>query len=647
MFKVSTGLIMTIIVGLVCLIGFSDIPALATDASVTVNAMLDHVTVTPVNPSVPTTTSAYTFTVTAIYSNAPDADVTYSANWSSSNTSVATIGLHTGLATIITEGTTTVTAEYEGKSANTTLVVTAGTSPPSGGGGGGGGGGSGVSGSTTILTDINSEGLILVDTIAASNDGQTTLYLPEGTTAKNKYDQPLRTITIKESTELPEPPADCQLICIAYDIGPNGATFDPPVFLIYNYSDSQIPAGVAEENVVFATCQDGQWVRLEGGIVDTINNVVTVPISHLSLFTVVAYTSPARFEVSNLAVSPVDVHPYETITVRATITNTGDLTGSFEAILIVDSEVVRNQTKTLKGGSSETIAFDIIADTVGEHQVSLGNMVAIFVVKKSPTAATFTVSELKINPTSINSGEKVDISVYIENTGDLAGTYPIVLYVDDETMETREVALDGGGRMTLSFSFSADTIGKHTVKIGDFQGVFEVTSSSLPTIPELSSLELNGFSTTPDYDEITNTLVSVKIEYQMNETWTSETDSMLIMTVLHNGELLERIPLLTLEQPINNGKNGELNYIPSAGWIAGEYTFQVELYDGEDILQETLSHSLVVTPEAVTKVVSLWTLGTVIGIITILIIVMMTVIVYRRRDMLRNKPKIIRYVKYY
>jgi len=636
---------MTIIVGLVCLIGFSDIPALATDASVTVNAMLDHVTITPVNPSIPTTTSVYPFTITAIYSNAPDADVTYSANWSSSNTSVATVGLHTGLAAIMTEGTTTVTAEYGSKSANTTLVVTAGTSPPPGGGGGGGGGGSGVSGSITILNDINSEGLILVDTIAASGDGQTTLYLPEGTTAKNKYDQPMRTITIKENTESPEPPADCQLICIAYDISPNGATFDPPAFLIYNYSDLQIPAGVAEENLVFATYQDGQWISLEGGIVDTINNVVTVPISHLSLFTVVAYTSPACFKVSDLAVTPVDVHPYETITVRATITNTGDLTGSFEAILAVDSQVVRNQTKTLKGGSSETIVFNIIADTVGEHRVSLGSMVATFVVKKPVAITAITVSELKINPASINFGENVDISVFIENTGDLAGTYPLVLYVDDETMETRVVALDGGSSMTLKFSFSADALGEHTVNIGDLQGIFEVKPSSPPTEPKISYLGLNGLGTTPDYDEITNTLVSVRIEYQMNQIWTSEPDTRLIMTVLYDGELVEQIPLFTLGQMMDDGKTGELNYMPSAGWMAGEYTFKVELYDGDNILQDTLSHSLVVTREATTKVVSLWTLGAVIGIMTILIIVLLIIIVYCRREMLRNPVRIIRYFR--
>jgi hypothetical protein len=646
MVKISRRLLI-IIVGLVCLFGLSGIPTFATDASVTVNPMFDHITVTPLDPSVPTTTSTYQFNAMASYSNAPDAIVTDNTTWDSTNTSVATIDEH-GLATIITEGTTLITAEYQGETANTTLTVTAGTTPPPGGGGGGGGGGAPSSpGTVTFLNEyMNDEGLILVDAAATSEDGQIAVYLPEGTTAKNKYEQPLLAITFKEDTAPSEPPDDCQFVCLAYEIGPTGATFDPPAFLTFSYTDAQVPDGVSEENMVVATLQDGQWVELIGGIVDTVDNIITVPINHLSVYTVLAYTSPACFEVADLTVTPTEASPGETITVSVKLTNTGDLTGNSEVLLALDNEVVRNQIKTLQGRSSEKIVFTIVANTIGEHRVSIRNLVATFFIKKPPAAAAFTVSQLKINPASINSGDKVNISVFIENTGDLEGTYPIILLVDDETMETREIDLEGGGSMMLSFSFSAYAVGEHSINIDGLQGVFEVKSSSLPVVPDLHNLELNSLITAPYYDEITNTLISVRIEYHTNQTWASEPDARLMMTVLYNGELLEQVPLFTLDQLMEDGKTGELNYIPSAGWKAGEYTFQVELYNGEDILQDTLSHSLVITPEAVSKVVSWWTLGAVIGITIILIIVLLTVIVYRRRDMLTHKIKIIRYVKY-
>jgi hypothetical protein len=114
---------------------------------------------------------------------------------------------------------------------------------------------------------MNPFGLILADTTATSYDGQVTVYLSEGTTVKNKYDQPLVAITIKEKPATVDPPPDSRFICLAYKIGPAGATFDPPGFLLFSYSDAQVPPGVSEENLAVVTLQDGQWVELTGGIV--------------------------------------------------------------------------------------------------------------------------------------------------------------------------------------------------------------------------------------------------------------------------------------------------------------------------------------------------------------------------------------------
>jgi hypothetical protein len=644
--------ILALLLGLACLVATPFSNALADDmtASVTVNAVLDHITVTPLNPSVSLTDQTYQFTATAVYSNAPDNNVTNSANWTSSNNSVATIG-PTGLATLLNEGSTTIKAEYQGETANTTLEVTAGTSPPSGGGGGGGGGSGGggggdSNGSTTILAEyISAEGIFIMDATAESADGQITLFIPEGTVTRQKNGQPLYSVSINENNTPPLPPADCTFVCLAYDIKPGGTTFDPPALLTFKYYDSQVQyIGVNEENLVLVTWQDGMWVELKDCVVDAVNNTITVPISHLSLFTVMAHMSPASFEVTAMTVTPAEVYPDETVTVSATITNTGDLTGSFEAILTLDNEVVRNQTITLNTGASETIVFNIAANTVGEHQVSLGGLAATFVVKQPPATAAFTVEELNIDPVTLYAWDKANISVYIKNTGDLTGTYPITLSIDDVTVETREVILDGGGSMTVNFTFATDIVGTHRVSIGGLQGVLEV-KPSLPTpVPEISGLELNSFSTTPIYDKATNTLISVGIKYQMNQSWGPMPDARLVMTVFHNGEMLEQVPLFTLSQINEDGRTGELSYIPVAGWKTGEYVFRAVLYDNENAVQESLLHNLIVTSEEIGKVFSWWALGAVIGIASILIIVLLILVLYCRRDMLKNPAGVIRYI---
>ncbi|MFC2004944.1 Ig-like domain-containing protein [Chloroflexota bacterium] len=77
--------------------------------------------ITPDNPEI-TSGRTQQFIATGTYSDNSTADITASANWTSDNTSVATIDA-AGLATGIAAGNTTITAVLDGISANTTLTV--------------------------------------------------------------------------------------------------------------------------------------------------------------------------------------------------------------------------------------------------------------------------------------------------------------------------------------------------------------------------------------------------------------------------------------------------------------------------------------------------------------------------------------------
>jgi hypothetical protein len=513
--------------------------------------------------------------------------------------------------------------------------------PPSGGGipgGGGGGGGAsgGMAGITNLRGRISADGFMLEDVIAADANSNVELWLSEGTFARNKYGQALTSLTIAPEEEVQSPAQGSAIIGQSYQIEPDGATFGDSVTLVFSYSPSEIPGGVPVDNFYIALWEPDTmtWTDL-GGTVDTEANTVSVPISHLSTYVLMIHNRPAILVVENIILTPDEVSPGGAVTASIDIKNKGDLPGTYQANLMLDNAVMQTRTVTVDGGSSETIVFTIILDAFGEHQVSLGGLTSTFIVEKPLAAASFTMSQLRITPISVNIGEKVNVSVFIENNGDLAGTYPLTLFVDDLAVETREVVLEGSSSMTVSFSFTVGIMGEHTISIGDLEGVFEAASSSEISSIETAELELDEFSTTPNYDEITKTLKSVSIKYQMNQAWTSEPDARLIMTVFHDGELLEQVALFNVSHFTEDGMIGELNYVPATEWVTGEYIFQAELYKGEDLVQSTTGHSLVVTPEALTRVVSWWTLGVVIGIASVLIIVLLAVIVYRRRDMLR------------
>jgi hypothetical protein len=347
-----------------------------------------------------------------------------------------------------------------------------------------------------------------------------------------------------------------------------------------------------------------------------------------------AHTRPASFVTTGLVLSTDEATPGETITASIIINNEGDLTGTSEVNLLLDNQPLQSMKVTLAGGGSNTIVFNITPDSIGQHSANIGTMMANFMVKRPPTPANFTVSELKVEPLSSVSGDNINASVLVKNNGDISGTYGVTLMVDGAAVNSREIALASGGSGVVNFSFTPDAAGQHQVSIGSLMAQFEVKPYQTPAGNEPP--RLTGFSVVPDYDQATNTLAYARITYQMNQAWESIADMSLMLTVFHNTEFLEQVPLLTLSQRQTDGQTGELDYIPSTGWQSGEYSFRAELYQGENLVQDTALPKLTVAPQSTNRIISWKTLGIVIGSTLALGIAIVMVVLYFRRDTMRD-----------
>jgi len=123
-------------------------------------------------------------------------------------------------------------------------------------------------------------------------DEMMEIEISSGTTALTKDGDPLQSIEVDVvvvSEEIPPPPPGAYIVGHAYDLGPPGATFNPPITLTLHYVPGLIPEGVAEEDLVIAyyDVATGQWVSLPS-TVDTVNNTITAEVSHLTKFAVLA-----------------------------------------------------------------------------------------------------------------------------------------------------------------------------------------------------------------------------------------------------------------------------------------------------------------------------------------------------------------------
>ena len=251
------------------------------------------------------------------------------------------------------------------------------------GGGGGGGGGGGLPGVTNVIDSVTYSGRFTEDITAKSDDGEVKLNISKGTIGKKKGGQSLRIITMTKMGEPPAPPADSDVIGLVYDCSPDGATFDPPISMTFKYDPSLIPAGTSEENLVVAFWDEeaDEWVEL-AGTVDPDSNTITAEVSHFTAFTILIPTRPAAFTIADLVITPDEVEVGETVIISASVTNNGDLTGTYEVTLKINDAVMKTKEVEVAGGDSEKVSFRITGDTARTYTVDVNGLSGSFVVRE-------------------------------------------------------------------------------------------------------------------------------------------------------------------------------------------------------------------------------------------------------------------------
>ncbi len=108
--------------------------------------------------------------------------------------------------------------------------------------------------------------------------------------------------------------------------------------------------------------------------------------------------------------------------------------------------------------------------------------------------ATFTLSDLVINPLEAFVGESVQISVNLTNIGDVEGNQTVPLEINSVVKDSMNVTLAGNySSQIIEFTDIEMTSGNYSVKIGDLTGAFLIK----PAPPESSKIVLSNFLSNP------------------------------------------------------------------------------------------------------------------------------------------------------
>ncbi len=161
-------------------------------------------------------------------------------------------------------------------------------------------------GSISVVSIVSTTGVFTQSATLKSSDGNATVSITTGTTG-TLNGSPLSTITVTPQAVPPSAPTGSNIVGIAYDFGPSGAIFTPPITMTISYNPANIPTGVPETSlvVVFYNTTTNQWVVLPGSVDNSVAHTITVPVSHFTLFTVMTPTpSPSPSPSPTPTVSP-------------------------------------------------------------------------------------------------------------------------------------------------------------------------------------------------------------------------------------------------------------------------------------------------------------------------------------------------------
>lgn len=271
--------------------------------------------------------------------------------------------------------------------------------------GGGGGGGGAAPGETSLADLVDSRGIAIKDVGASSVDDKCTVVIDKGTKILQKSGYPANKISVVEQEYPQSPPADTKLVGSAYDLGPDGATFNPEIELTLAYDPKSIPTGVAEEDLVIFMWDttSGKWIELEGCTVDTINHTITGKVAHFTDFAVLAHTGPATFTLSNLSITPAEAETGSKVTISALVANTGNLKGDYQVTFTINNVVVHTENITLDGGTSQTVSYITSQNAAGSYTVDVNGLTDSFGVKMkaTPTPTPTPTSSPKPTPTPL------------------------------------------------------------------------------------------------------------------------------------------------------------------------------------------------------------------------------------------------------
>lgn len=138
-----------------------------------------------------------------------------------------------------------------------------------------------------------------------------------------------------------------------------------------------------------------------------------------------------------------------------------------------------------------------------------------------PSPASFFISNLRIEPSSVAAGQTTSVSVVVVNSGGTQGSYNAVLNIGGAQDQNQAVSVSPGGTQTISFNVSRAKCGEHVITVGSLSGSFTVTPAQVDKIvPETKLVVLETGTRfqlkATAFDLYDNMIPGIVLSYKVN-----------------------------------------------------------------------------------------------------------------------------------
>ena len=132
---------------------------------------------------------------------------------------------------------------------------------------------------------VDANGVVQTPSLVTTADMKVSLTIANGTKILDVKGNALSSLSATVVTGQPAPTG--KTIVSAYDFGPNGATFAPPVTLTITYTTASLPVGANENELSIFYWDSTEWVALVS-TVNTTTKTVTAQTGHFTQFALIS-----------------------------------------------------------------------------------------------------------------------------------------------------------------------------------------------------------------------------------------------------------------------------------------------------------------------------------------------------------------------